>query len=275
MLLAKFFNITVVIEQTELQSSIYNQIGVKKNFFYYFKVYSEKNIHRFCQAAIVISDKLITHYQKQFSSKKIYKIPALVDLNRFKPNQQNSQKHLIGYIGSFGVKDGIPDLIYAFAQAKSIIPQLRLRLIGNYDEHPNIIKIIHEYGIEDSVELTGRAYYNDVPDLLSACDLLICNRINSTYANYGFPSKLAEYMALGIPVIATDVSDISTYISKEYINLIEPEKPELLKSEILNRYTNYDIYNTKANNGINQIAEHFSNTLCASRLENVLITHAK
>jgi glycosyltransferase involved in cell wall biosynthesis len=275
LLLSKLFKIPLVIEQTELQSSIYNQVGVKKNIFYFFKKTSEKYIHHFCDAAIVISDKLFSHYQNQFPNNNIYKIPALVDLERFKPISEKIDSYKIGYIGSFGIKDGIPDLLRAFAKVKLKLPQLKLRLIGNYDEHLNILKIIEELEIKDSVELTGRVYFNEVPELLSACDLLICNRINSEYANYGFPSKLAEYMALCIPVIATDVSDISKYISDEYLKLIPAENVDLLINEIINRYTFYELYNDKANKAIGKIKLHFSNDTCAQMLENILFKYAK
>ena len=55
-------------------------------------------------------------------------------------------------------------------------------------------------------------------------------RINSGFANAGFPYKLGEYLATGNVVIATKVSDVENYLEnyKDAI-LIEPNDKDQLR----------------------------------------------
>jgi glycosyltransferase involved in cell wall biosynthesis len=54
-------------------------------------------------------------------------------------------------------------------------------------------------------------------------------RIDSQYANAGFPFKLGEYLATGKPVVATDVSDIRLYLEdKKDVILAKPSNIQSL-----------------------------------------------
>jgi glycosyltransferase involved in cell wall biosynthesis len=61
---------------------------------------------------------------------------------------------------------------------------------------------------------------------LSNSDLCCITRINSEYANSGFPFKLAEYLSFGKPILSTSVSDIPLlFTDKKNILLAEPGNP--------------------------------------------------
>jgi glycosyltransferase involved in cell wall biosynthesis len=190
----------------------------------------------------------------------------LVDVERFKPGLPQ-QKMTIGYIGSFGVKDGIPHLLKATAEARKTIPQLKLRLIGFCENRPHIERLIYEFGMERSVEITGAVLYHEVPALLGGCDLLMMSRINTSYANYGFPTKLGEYLALGIPVIASKVSDIEKYIQhEENALLVDPENIHQLTSYIIKSYYEEERYTSMGLKGRAVVLKYFTHTQAAEKL---------
>ena len=48
-------------------------------------------------------------------------------------------------------------------------------------------------------------------------------------ANLGrFPGKIFEYMAVGRPVVATDIEDVTTIISQGQIGLVAEDNPQAL-----------------------------------------------
>ena len=51
-----------------------------------------------------------------------------------------------------------------------------------------------------------------IPSVFAQCNTLVLSRPLERFSLAGFPQKLPEYMALGRPVIVTDVGDIPLYV---------------------------------------------------------------
>ncbi len=91
--------------------------------------------------------------------------------------------------------------------------------------------------LQDPGGVAGRALFTG---MLSRAELiwayqhaigLLCCRTNSPYANFGFPTKLAEYLATGTSVIATRVGDTGYYLQHEQSALLaEPENVQSIAS---------------------------------------------
>ncbi len=70
--------------------------------------------------------------------------------------------------------------------------------------------------------------------LLNTCDIFCMTRINSKFANAGFPFKLGEFLASGKGVIATNVGDVSKYLHNEENSLlITPDSVSGIKNALL------------------------------------------
>ncbi len=259
-LILKFLKVPLVVEMAERYSTFYDQDG--KSFLKFFHKYlnwiHERLMNFISDHLIVISSQLYGYYNQFISSKKLSLIPISVDLNRFAHVSANGIKPFrIGYLGSFGSKDGVPDILKAFQLAHHEIPDLKLRLMGLASNE--VEKLVDEKSLKScEIEYTGHVTYDEIPDRLKYCDLLIVNRPNTAYANYGFPTKLGEYLASGKPVIATNVGDMQRYMSsKDDIILVDPEEQEQLSKAIINRYHNYDWYNQLGVKGSKSCSKYF------------------
>jgi glycosyltransferase involved in cell wall biosynthesis len=83
--------------------------------------------------------------------------------------------------------------------------KVALLLVGIGIDQEKIEAEVKRLGLQDVVHFTG--YRQDVPDILTASDVSI---MTSHYE--GIPRALMESMALGIPVVATDVPGTRTLI---------------------------------------------------------------
>lgn len=271
--LLKLLGIPLIVEMTERYSAAYEEgkIGFGSWILKKLHQLQERYLNYLCSHLIVISRYLYNYYSNYFNPGNLSLLPIMVDLSRFShlnPNPYASKK--IGYLGSFGTKDGVPGIIEAFRKARAEIPDLQLRLMGfaEGEASKNLQKLPYH---NDGVEYLGQVYYKNIPDYLNACDLLIINRPDTAYAHYGFPSKLGEYLATGRPVIAANVGDVSRYLTHhEEIILTEPENPGLLATRILDRYQFYDYYSNIGLAGARKCQQNFDHQKQVKSLQQII-----
>ena len=55
-----------------------------------------------------------------------------------------------------------------------------------------------------------------IPELLINSDCLVLARPDSKQAQFGFPTKLGEYLATGNPVVVTSTGEITNYLKDNY-----------------------------------------------------------
>lgn len=248
-ILTRLLKIPLIVEITELDEKV--------NTFSYFSFIESRlnklNIYLykyFCKNVIVISDKLKNHLLKYLPESKITLIPIVVDIKRFENINFQNNEFTVGYLGSFASKDGVPHIIEGFKKATEKIPKLKLKLIGYNPYKKQTNQILKNYKLNGEVEKTGQITYEKVPHWLAKCDLLLLNRTNHPFSHYGFPTKLGEYLATGIPTICSKVGDIEKYLEHEVNSfLIEPDNPMELSEAIVTRYKNYDFFNQIGQNG--------------------------
>ena len=180
----------------------------------------------------VISNSLKQYYiENGIPEETIHVINMFVDTSRFKKlNKQTGEKY-IGYCGavSYG-KDGVDCLIKAFAKFHQKHPDYLLKIIGKGISErviPELKQLAVNLGIAESVEFTGLVAPEKMPQLLYDASILALARPSSVQAQYGFPTKLGEYLATGNPVVVTAVGEIPDFLKDgENAFLASPDDPE-------------------------------------------------
>lgn len=154
-------------------------------------------------------------------------IPITVDREEVHSEHISTQDALrIVYAGTFGDKDGVDDLIEGFRILKKSYPDTMLQLIGGGRYAAEYEK---KYGSEAGLNFSGYVADAEFESMLNNADILCMTRVNSPYANAGFPYKLGEYLLTGKPVVATDVSDVSEYLkTKEDAMVVPPDNPQAI-----------------------------------------------
>lgn len=67
-------------------------------------------------------------------------------------------------------------------------------------------------GVERSVQVFGFVEYNALQAALSSAQSLVCLLREADVSRARFPNKLAEYLATGNPVIATNIGEVGRYL---------------------------------------------------------------
>lgn len=273
LVLTKILGYKSLIELTELHSLKKEQTPFKTIFAKLNNQFIEWTLPIWFNHVFLTSRRLLLFYKARFKNLSSSIMPVVVDFERFE-NLKNTRTNTIGYLGSFAPKDGVEGIISAFAKTFDAMQgHIKLKLIGYQPKAFNLEDLLQKHGFEKenaSVEATGKVDFDEIPSHLADCDLLVMNRTSEPFSNYGFPIKLAEYMATGRPCICTNVSDISFYFKDGiHCKIIEPDNSSMLEQIILDRYEHYNDYNMMGQNGKTKAFELFSADYWAKEIKSV------
>lgn len=173
-----------------------------------------KFIDKYLDGKICLSSYLINDSIKYGMDRyKLVLIPHFIDTNGFSTVNNNSDKgdFVIGFSGAIYSLNGVFTLIEAFKLALKHIKNAKLLLLGTSfpDEKEMFESIISN--INSHIISPGMVASKDVPKYLNTCDVLVNPREKSVLADSGFPTKIGEYLATGIPVISTRTGDLDLY----------------------------------------------------------------
>ena len=120
---------------------------------------------------------------------------------------------LIGFVGQFFRFEGLPLLVQAFRRLADQFPQARLALVGYGEDRERIEEAIRNQKLENACCLTGRVPHEKVRDHYAAMDVLVYPRLRSTLTEMISPLKPLEPMAMGKPVVASDVGGLRELVA--------------------------------------------------------------
>ncbi|MZH15405.1 MAG: glycosyltransferase family 4 protein, partial [Nitrospinae bacterium] len=124
-------------------------------------------------------------------------------------------------------------------------PDVRLVIVG---ADSSIQSQIHNMeNNKDKVIILPKIPFKELPDHLSAADILVVPQKDTTDTEGQIPAKLFDAMAMAKPIITTPVSDIPEVMG-EHGYLVEPGNPEQLAKAIENIFANPEEARRKGQN---------------------------
>lgn len=171
-----------------------------------------------------------------FFCKKTYLVLNGINSNHFYPrNRNDSLKKFslenniyIGYFGSMEPERGIDDLIKAIKMLHKENKKIYLLLGGKKREDLNL-----EYSF---IYYLGNIPFNEVPIAMACCNILALPYRNSDFLDNASSCKIGEYIAMEVPILATNANSLISNIHLKTIDkksLAEHNNPNDLKDKIM------------------------------------------
>ena len=135
---------------------------------------------------------------------------------------------IVGFVGTLKPWHGLPTLVEAFAHIHRQGNNIRLMIVGDGPGREDLVKHLTARNLTESVEFTGAVDPSEIPGLLSTMDVAVAPYPN--LANFYFsPLKVYEYMAAGLPVVATRIGQLAELI-QDGMNgfLVPPDDPDAM-----------------------------------------------
>ena len=86
-------------------------------------------------------------------------------------------------------------------------------MYGDGPYRPQIEAAIARTGTADRVHLNGRVPMDDLPALLAGADIGLVPSLPEPYLQYSLSTKLLEYAAMGLPIIASDLATFRAHFT--------------------------------------------------------------
>lgn len=143
-------------------------------------------------------------------------VPNGVDPQRFRPRPEPSGPFTIGFVGSLKPWHGVDVLVRAVAQVNGV----HLRIVGDGPERASLEQLAVGLGLTDRVEFAGMVSAAALPGELSR--LHVGTAPYPTPEGYFSPMKVFEYLAAGLPVVASRSGQLPGIITDGVEGLLTP-----------------------------------------------------
>jgi glycosyltransferase involved in cell wall biosynthesis len=127
----------------------------------------------------------------------------------------------------------------------------RLEILGSGEQLPALTALARELGIEDRV--TFSRSWVPAPELaerLRQADIGIVPLISHGYLETVTPNKLFDYVASGVPVVASETVGLRCCFSDNEVQFFEPGNPEALSRAIVSLLDDQDRAKALATNAL-------------------------
>jgi glycosyltransferase involved in cell wall biosynthesis len=189
---------------------------------------------------VVVNSRAVGHDMAGVESggrRKIDILPNSIDLDKFEQKSSTGEIRrklglsptsiLIGALGNLRPEKNLETFLLAARAIVDAIPSAEFLVIGDGPEDNNLKSLVNDLHLSESVHFLGER--PDVPDLLAALDILVM----SSYSE-SFPNAILEAMAMGKPVVATNVGGIPEVVEEGQTGFLVPARdPKAMAERVL------------------------------------------
>lgn len=274
-LFAKMIGYKIVFDIVEDYRFINNFKSLKGKLKTQSAIFFLKRIVWFANGCLAISMHLKKKC-KQLSKNKfpVSLIPVSVNLslfNKINKSEKDSKFTTFFYGGSFGEKDGIDLLLKAFEIVVEQNNNARLILTGTGAERhiKKLLNLLSRSKCKNNIDYLGYLSNSQYYQVLNDCDVMCMARVNSPFANAGFPFKLGEFLATGKTVICTPVGDVPRYLTHMKNSIfVKPGNEISIAQAMLYCIQNPKLCKNIGKNGRKVAEEHFDSIKVSDKLLN-------
>lgn len=198
-------------------------------------------------------------------AKKIKILPNAVDTSRFTPMIPDEElkdslglkgRKVVGFIGSITVYEGLERLMDAVLELNAQGSNITMLVVGDGPHSAQLTRHYNLRGKHESIILTGRVPFNDVRRYYSIIDIMAFPRINAKVCQCVPPLKPLEAMAMGKPVIVSNMAALCEMVQHDKTGLIcRADNTESLTEQLARLIENPVLYKRLAKNAADWVCK--------------------
>ncbi|WP_435317062.1 glycosyltransferase family 4 protein [Haloarchaeobius sp. TZWSO28] len=148
------------------------------------------------------------------------------------PVEGYEDEFVVSYVGKYAPHRGLEAVVEGFAELLETVPEARLLLVGapgNERYGERFHAHCERQGVLDRTTFTGWVDFERVPNYMAASDVCLVPHADTPHTNTTVPHKLFQYMAMGKPVLVSDVPPLKRIVGGTGSGLVaEAGNPEAM-----------------------------------------------
>jgi len=225
------------------------------------------------QDRLFLSDKVnaarfvitCSHYGRQATldeggiqdPEKVRTIYHGIDTGKFSPRVKGRDRSRIRLlnVGRLSEEKRQRDLITACGALRRDGYSLECEIVGDGPLFKELLEYVALCGLKSEVKLAGAVYQEEIREYYARADILV---VSSGRGVDNLPNVLVEGMAMGLPVVATDIGGVSELVIDRVTGiLVPPHDPGELAAGIKTLIDDPGLAQKVAENGRKQVCAYF------------------
>ena len=199
----------------------------------------ERDLLSHADLVVLVSQRMGRHFESKYGirARRHVLIPCCVDLAKFdgvEASRQRARESLglrdsivLAYAGTLVAWQWPAAMFRAFAQIRRRIPAGRLLLLVPERDHATATSLLQAAEVPPDAYILREVPNAEIGHTLVAGDVGLLLRQEDPVNMVSSPTKFGEYLAAGLPVIATDaVGDFSMWIPQQQVGVVVPASDE-------------------------------------------------
>lgn len=241
-MLPKLFGARVVLDMHEAMPEVYMdkyEVERDKPIIRVLE-YIEKLAIRYADCVITVTEQMKqTFVDREALASKIFVILNVPNDKIFDPilyqgthKRRHNKFSLISH-GAIIERYGLDTAIKAIAILKEKIPCIQLKIVGEGEYLPELIKLVRNLGVERHVQFTGYVPVEKIPEMIMGADVGLVTVKRGLNWDLTHTNKMYEYLATGTPIVISRMNAVEAYFNESCLMFFEPENEKDLATKIL------------------------------------------
>jgi glycosyltransferase involved in cell wall biosynthesis len=169
---------------------------------------------------------------------------------------KNPDEFVLCYPGTLSWHQGVDLLILAMDRLRDKAPNLKLVIFGDGPERANLEQLVWEKKLEHCVTIGAGVAMEQVAEAMSLADLGVEPKRKKSFGNEALSTKILEFMAMDVPVLASDTLINRRYFGDGLVEFFVSEDIEDLASSIYRLMEDVSKRDVLRARGLKHIQQH-------------------
>ena len=158
------------------------------------------------------------------------------------------------YPGTINWHQGLDIAIKAFDIIKNEVPEAEFHIYGEGNLKEQLTRMIEERSLQKRIKLMNFLPLCEIAQIMANADIGIVPKRDDAFGGEAFSTKIFEFMALGVPVIAANTRIDRFYFNDSLVKFFQAGDERSLADAMLTMIHNHKLREDLASNAITYIA---------------------